>query len=78
MIGIIMKQYTGYIKMIKNKTRDVIDELMYDFKDEYDRIAVDIPFCINQLKGIIEILKDEVKGMSWLEAHGITVIKNDL
>ena len=63
--------------MISKKSRDELDELLYEFKDEFGRIEVDMNFCIRTLESMIKLFKEELKGKDWYEANGIAIIKKE-
>jgi len=62
--------------MINGKQRDKLDYLLHEFKDEYDRIDVDMSFCISMLESIkLEMGNITKKAKSWEELHGISIPK---
>jgi len=63
-------------EMIKDKRREKIDSLLYDFNEEYNRICVDHVFCIVTLKSMIAELKYSIKECKdEYEAVGIAICK---
>ena len=66
--------------IIPQEYRDRIKHYHYEFKDEYERIDVDVPFCILQLEEMISTYKDFLKNnppKDWFDYHGIAIANND-
>jgi hypothetical protein len=64
--------------IIPYKYKDRITHYLIEFKDEFERTDVDIPFCELQLEEMLETFKDfknENPPKDWYDYHGISIIR---
>lgn len=61
---------------LDKKTRGKIDYLLFELKDEYERIDVDVNFC-KRISSLIEeiFFQEERKTKNWFELHGIHITR---